>query len=82
MFHAGQDTDELLATPLLGSLARRAVAAIDPTLDPEETVLPVATLPGTRSLPSPVPIPDVRQRIYFRWGPHAQQVTLCVARPH
>lgn len=63
-----QDTDEILAAPVLGPLVRRAVAAIDPSLDPAETVLPVATLPGSSRLPSPFPVPDVRKRIYFRSG--------------
>lgn len=61
-----QDTDEILGAPVLGPLARRAVEAIDPSLDPAETVLPVATLPGSARLPSPLPVPDVRQRLYFR----------------
>ena len=63
-----QDTDELLAAPVLGQVARRAVAAIDPSLDPAETLLPVASLPGFKRLPSPLPIPDIRQRLYFRCG--------------
>jgi hypothetical protein len=61
-----QDTDEILAAPVLGPLARGAVRAIDPSLDPAETVMPVAAVPGISWLPSPVPIPDVRQRVYFR----------------
>lgn len=61
------DTDEILEAPVLGPLARRAVEAIDPSLDPAETVLPVATLPGSARLPSPLPVPDVRQRLYFRF---------------
>jgi hypothetical protein len=65
---AMQDTDEILATPVLGPLARQAVRAIDPSLDPTETVLPLATLPGTSWLPTPLPVPDVRQRVYFRCG--------------
>jgi hypothetical protein len=68
MIESVQDTDEILAAPVLGPLARQAVRAIDPGLDPAETVMPVSTLPGTSWLPSPLPLPDIRQRIYFRWG--------------
>lgn len=61
-----QDTDEILAAPVLGPLARSAVRAINPSLDPAETVMPVAAVPGISWLPSPLPIPDIRQRVYFR----------------
>ncbi len=61
----------------MGPLVRGAVAALDGGLDPADTVLPVATLPGL-PLPSPFPVPDLRQRLYFR---RAASAFLPVRRP-
>lgn len=61
----------------MGPLVRGAVAALDGGLDPADTVLPVATLPGL-PLPSPFPVPDLRQRLYFR---HPAPAFLPARRP-
>ena len=57
----------MLASPVLGPLAREAVRRLEPGSRPEDVVPPIATLPGLGRLriPSPVPIPNF-SRLYFR----------------
>ncbi len=61
-----QDSEEVLASPVLGPLAREAVRRVEPGSRPEDVVPPIATLPGLPlRIPSPVPIPNFA-RLYFR----------------
>ena len=63
-----KDTDEVLATPVLGPLAREAVRRVEPGSRPEDVVPPISTLPGLPlRIPSPFPIPNFA-RLYFRHG--------------
>ncbi len=56
----------MLASPVLGPLAREAVRRVEPGSRPEDVVPPIATLPGLPlRIPSPVPIPNFA-RLYFR----------------
>lgn len=59
------DTDEILRSPFLGPLAKGLIARVDPSLDPQESVLPLTRLPGT-GLPAPFPVPNL-QRLYFKF---------------
>jgi hypothetical protein len=64
-----QDTDELLATPLVGDLARRLVQQLEPGSDPADTVPPIASIPGLPvRLPTLLPIANFA-RLYFRCVP-------------
>ena len=61
-----QDTDELLAAPLVGDIARRLVSAVEPGSNPQDVVPPIATIPGLPlRLPTLLPIPNFA-RLYFR----------------
>ena len=57
----------MLASPVLGPIAREAVRRLDPADRPEDVVPPITTLPGLGPLriPSPVPVPNFA-RLYFR----------------
>ena len=56
----------MLASPVLGPLAREAVRRVQPGSRPEDVVPPIASLPGLPlRIPSPVPIPNFA-RLYFR----------------
>jgi hypothetical protein len=43
------------------------VQALDPSLKPEEAVMPITRLP-LLGLPSPIPLPNL-QRLYFKFSP-------------
>jgi hypothetical protein len=53
------DTEQILGTPVLGSLARALLQRVDPSLVPEESVLPLTRLPGI-GLPAPFPVPNLQ----------------------
>ena len=54
----------MLASPVLGPLARAAFAAISPDMDAKDATLPITRLPFL-GLPSPIPIPRL-ERLYIR----------------
>ena len=60
------DTDEILLNPILGPLASRISARVNPGVRPEDSIFPITKIPGT-SIPSPFPISNF-QRVYFKFG--------------
>lgn len=66
-FDIAMDTDEVLANPLLGPLARRVTNQVfkgTPLEGSDDAVTPITKLPGL-GLPSPLPLPKL-ERLYFR----------------
>lgn len=66
-YDIAMDTDEVLANPLLGPLARRVTSRIfrgTPLEGSDDAVSPITNLPGL-GIPSPVPLPKL-ERLYFR----------------
>lgn len=69
-YDIAMDTDEVLANPLLGPLARRLTNQVfkGTTLEgSDDAVSPITKLPGL-GLPSLVPLPKL-ERLYFRCTP-------------
>jgi len=63
-----RDAEDLLTTPVVGGLIKGALARVDPTLDPAESVLPLTRLPGPLGIPTFIPIPNLT-RLYFQFYP-------------
>lgn len=66
-FDIAMDSDEVLANPLLGPLARRASQQVfqgSPLEHSQDAIMPITNLPGT-TVPSLVPLPKL-ERLYFR----------------
>lgn len=61
------ETQELLASPITGPIFRGLLRSLDPSLDPQECVLPITRLPGV-GLPTAIPVPNL-QRLYFKFCP-------------
>lgn len=69
-FDIAMDTDEVLANPLLGPIARRVTSRVfkgTPLEGSDDAVSPITKLPGL-GLPSLVPLPKL-ERLYFRCSP-------------
>lgn len=74
-FDIAMDTDEVLANPVLGPLARQLSQQVfkgSPLEGSDDAITPITKLP-VLGLPSLVPLPKL-ERLYFRWDP-----VLCVA---
>ena len=68
-FDIAYDSDEVLANPVLGPLARRVSRKVfegSPLEHSQDAIGPITKLPGT-NLPSLVPLPKL-ERLYFRWA--------------
>lgn len=66
-YDIAMDTDEVLANPLLGPLARRVTSRVfrgTPLEGSDDAVSPITNLPGL-GIPSPLPLPKL-ERLYFR----------------
>ena len=67
----------MLATPVLGPLAKAAITSVSPDSSPQEAALPITRLPFL-GLPSLVPIPNL-ERLYIRPAPSRCHHTLPAA---
>lgn len=60
--------------PVLGPMTKRLLQAVDPNLNPEESLMPITRLP-LLGLPSPIPIPNMN-RLYFKFSQPIDTVAL------
>ncbi|KAF5832325.1 hypothetical protein DUNSADRAFT_11801 [Dunaliella salina] len=66
-FELVMDNSDVMKNPVLGPFFKGVMNALDPSLDPVESMMPLTRLPGL-GLPSPIPVPNMN-RLYFKFSP-------------